>query len=214
MRPGLGYLERLRILEKREEAWAMLNFRRSVQVSAPLDPSSGAFGFTGGAFLFGKRSSCADRATVGYSYVSLPSPSDAQDQKLEWKGLSLGTRLLDVELAVHEHDLIAALTACVFSFLVLFVASLTFQRSKEDADHLDMNMTLEIRLLSFSTGQPHPLAERPIIFIKESPLLDHCNVLIDIVGEFLALLITLPSARSESEDMFFLDDGKMVRFIV
>jgi len=66
-------------------------------------------------------------------------------------------------------------------------------------------MTLEIRLLRFSTGQPHPLAERPIIFITtKSLLLGHCNVLIEIVGDILALLITFPWARNEQEDMFFL----------
>ena len=66
-------------------------------------------------------------------------------------------------------------------------------------------MTLEIRLLRFSTGRPHPLAEQPIIFITtKSLLLGHCNVLIEIVGDFLALLITFPWARSEQEDMFFL----------
>ena len=66
-------------------------------------------------------------------------------------------------------------------------------------------MTLEIRLLSFSIGQPHPLAEQPIIFITtKSLLLGHCEVLIEIVGDFLALLITFPWARNELEDMFFL----------
>jgi hypothetical protein len=66
-------------------------------------------------------------------------------------------------------------------------------------------MTLEIRLLSFSTGQSHPLAEQPNIYITtKSLLLGHCNVLIEIVGDFLALLITFPWARNENEDMFFL----------
>ena len=66
-------------------------------------------------------------------------------------------------------------------------------------------MTLEIRLLSFSTGQPHPLAEQPIIFITTKSLrLGHCNVLIEIVGDFLVLLITFPWARNKFEDMFFL----------
>ena len=57
-----------------------------------------------------------------------------------------------------------------------------------------------MRLLSFSTGQRHPLAERPIIFIMSMSLvLGRCNVLIEVVGEFLALLITLPD-----EVKFFL----------
>ena len=64
---------------------------------------------------------------------------------------------------------------------------------------------MELRLLSFSTGQPHPLAEQPIIFITtKSLLLGHCNVLIEIAGDFLALLITFPWVRNENEDMFFL----------
>jgi hypothetical protein len=107
MRPGLGYLERLRILEKREEAWATLDFRRSVQVSVPFNPSS-TYDFTGGAFLLGTRPSADDEFTVGYSYVSLPSLSE--DKKVEWKGFNLGIPILDVGLAVYEHDLIAAVT--------------------------------------------------------------------------------------------------------
>ena len=67
----------------------------------------------------------------------------------------------------------------------------------------DRHHTLEIRLLSFSTGQPHPLAEQPIIFIaSKSVILDDVNVLIEIVGEYLALLITYVLDRSV--DMFFL----------
>ena len=66
-------------------------------------------------------------------------------------------------------------------------------------------MTLEIRLSSFSTGQSHPLAEQPIIFITSKYLpFDHYNDVIEIVGDFLALLITFPQAPGEHEDMFFL----------
>ena len=121
IRPGLCYPDRLGVLEKREEAWEVLDIRRSVQVSVPFE-STGIYDFTGGAFLLGTRLySASRRPTVGYSYLSLPSLSDAQDQKLEWKGLSLGIQILDVGLAVQEHDLIAALTACAFSFPRLLV---------------------------------------------------------------------------------------------
>jgi hypothetical protein len=115
LRPGLCYSDRLRILERREEAWAMLDFRKPVQVCVPFD-STGIYDFTGGAFLLGTRLyNASRRPTVGYSYVSLPSLSEEQDQRLQWVGLNLGIQILDVGLAVHEHDLIAALTACVFS---------------------------------------------------------------------------------------------------
>ena len=72
MRPGLGYLERFRILEKREEAWATLNIRRSVQISVPFE-STGLYDFNGGAFLLGRRLDWArHEPTVWCSYVSLP----------------------------------------------------------------------------------------------------------------------------------------------
>jgi len=126
MLPGLGYFERLRILEEREEAWATLNFRRSVQVSVPFDPTD-TYDFTGGAFLLGTRASLEnDQPTFGHSYVSLPSLSE--DRKVEWKGFNLGISILDVGLAVHEHDLIAAVTACVF-LAFLFIRSLTSEKA-------------------------------------------------------------------------------------
>ena len=48
----------------------------------------------------------------------------------------------------------------------------------------DGTMTSEIRLLSFYSGQLHPLAEKPIIDITaKSPHLGCCNVLIKIGGD-------------------------------
>ena len=111
MSPGLPYPERLRILEKREEAWAMLNFHRSVNVPIPFNRSS-HWSFTCGALLLGTAPNCESRGpTVGHSYVTLPSLSDEQDQKFEWKGHKFDAEVIDIEFAVHEHDMIVALTA-------------------------------------------------------------------------------------------------------
>jgi len=118
MRPGLGYRERLRILEKREEAWAMLDFRRSEQVSVPFDATN-LYDLTGGAFLQGTMLDCTSKRPTGYTFVSLPSLLDPQDQKSEWKSISLETQILDVGLAVHEHDLIAILTGYAFPALLI-----------------------------------------------------------------------------------------------
>jgi len=130
LRPGLCYPDRLRILERREKAWEMLDFRKPVQVCVPFD-STGIYDFTGGAFLLGTRLySASRRPTIGYSYVSLPSFSEEEDPKeVEWMGLNLGIQILDVGLAVQEHDLIAALTACVFP-LFLSSPSLDFREGK------------------------------------------------------------------------------------
>ena len=111
MNPGLHHPERLLILENREEAWAMLDFHRSVNIPIPFNPT-GHWSFTGGALLLG---TALDHRlpTVGHYYITLPSLSDARDQKLDWEGYSLETEILEIleaDLAVHEHDLIAALT--------------------------------------------------------------------------------------------------------
>ena len=121
MSPGLSYPERLRILKHREEAWEVLDFRRFFQASVPVESTtSSVFDFTGGAFFLGKKHPSTDReTTMGYSYITLPSLSNSQDQKLEWKEFGLEVDMLDFGLAVHEHDLIAVLTACVVSYSFL-----------------------------------------------------------------------------------------------
>jgi len=125
MCPGLSYLDRLRVLENREAAWATLDFRRSVQVPVPIN-STRIYDTTGGTLLLGKTldlESHRNLGTVGYSYVTLPSLSDAQGENLEWKWCNLEAKILDIGLAVHEHDLIAALTVWVFPFLLVYIKS-------------------------------------------------------------------------------------------
>ena len=109
--PGLSYPERLRMLEKWEEAWAMLNFHRSINIPIPLNRSVD-WCLTGGALLLGTALDYeSSELTVGHSYVTLPSLSDAQDQKFEWKRHSFEAEVLGIELAMHGHDMIAVLIA-------------------------------------------------------------------------------------------------------
>ena len=113
LRPGLCYSDCLRILERRDKAWAMLDFSNSSRIHVPFD-STGMYELTGGTLLLGTRMCAGDHQTsAGYSYVSLPSLSVEQDQKLQWIERDVGIHVLDVGLAVHEHDLIAALVVCV-----------------------------------------------------------------------------------------------------
>ena len=71
--------------------------------------------------------------------------------------------------------------------------------------HSDTITILQLRLLSFSTGQPHPHAEQPVIFIATTSLpLGDPDVLIDVVGDFVLLFVTFLEEWNENEDMFFL----------
>jgi hypothetical protein len=163
MYPGLSYPERLRILESREEAWAKLDFRGSIQVSLSFEPT-GIYDFTDGVLILGMGPSNADhQLTVGYSYISLPSLSDSQDKTLEWRRCNLETDILDFGLAAHEHDLIAVLTMCVFPSL-LFTLTRGF-----DLIEAKLACVIHLRRLSwkyiylaFQLVRPIPLQRNPI----------------------------------------------------
>jgi hypothetical protein len=133
MRPGLGYLERLRILKDWDEAWATLDFRRSVQISTPFKPTS-IYDFTGGALLLGTGTTLDPESpdTVGYAYITLPSLFDMQGEKLEWRRCSIETKILELGLAIPEHDLIAVLMVCVFPVLLACI-DLDFEKQRRCA---------------------------------------------------------------------------------
>jgi hypothetical protein len=64
---------------------------------------------------------------------------------------------------------------------------------------------LQLQLLSFSTGRPHPLAEQPVIFIATKSLpLGNPTVLIEVVGDFVILMVAFLEEWNENENMFFL----------
>jgi len=115
MSSGISYPERLRLLEEREDAWKMLDFRKSVHASVPF-ASTGFYDFTGGAFFLSTRLDRTSGPTsMGYSYLTLPSLPNAQHYKLEWKEFHFETEMLDFAPAVREHDLIVVLTVYVVS---------------------------------------------------------------------------------------------------
>ena len=116
MSPGISYPERLRLLEEREDAWGMLDFHTSVQqISVPFS-STGFYDLAGGAFFLSTRlDSASGPVSMGCSSLNLPSLSNAQHHKLEWKEFNFETEMLNFAPAVREHDLIAVLMVYVVS---------------------------------------------------------------------------------------------------
>lgn len=52
-------------------------------------------------------------------------------------------------------------------------------------------MVTELVLMDISTGQHHASAAQPVIFLTETPPAQgHCSVMLEIVGDNLALLLT------------------------
>jgi len=148
MSPGISYPERLHLLEEREDAWKMLDFRKSVQASVPF-ASTGFHDLTGGAFFLSTRLDRASGPTsMGCSYLTLPSLSNAQHHKLEWKEFNFETEMLNFAPAAREHDLIAVLTVCVVA-CSYSSPSLTLEKEGGHASSFGHNHDFAITAIEF-----------------------------------------------------------------
>jgi hypothetical protein len=101
----LAVAERLNLLNTREKAWLdfHIDFRKTITVD---HTSSGIYDLTGGVYLLGNQ----NRREL--HYLTLPTKlSDATT----WTGIDVDRNLIDMALAIYEHDLIAIVTTFVRS---------------------------------------------------------------------------------------------------
>jgi hypothetical protein len=110
---SLSIAERLRRLKAREEAWNTLdpNFQRTIPVH---HRTPGVYDLTGGILVLGE----IDQArfpTQSLMHVVLPSfeNNGTHGMSSDWSRFNLKSLVVDVCMAVEEHDLIAVLTRCV-----------------------------------------------------------------------------------------------------
>lgn len=113
--------DRLRLLKTQEQAWINLNFAKTVKIETKPKPSS-IYDLTGGIFLLGETTESGPDTTEALNLTHLPSKDDDFNEKERdearsylpnpWWTIDLKTncKLVDVGLAVHEHDLIAVVT--------------------------------------------------------------------------------------------------------
>ena len=107
--------ERLRILRTKEEAWRNLDLSERTVIPLNHHPS-GIYDLTGGVLLLGERQ--ANQSAVGTDNVhtvKLQSAFDRHDDNKPssdplWQKIDVGRQVIDVGLAIQEHDLIAIVT--------------------------------------------------------------------------------------------------------
>jgi hypothetical protein len=64
----------------------------------------------------------------------------------------------------------------------------------------------ELILLNISSGAYHTSAVQPVIYVTDAdPDLGHCSVMLEVVGDYLALLLTY---ETEQDGMFYLYDWR------
>lgn len=114
--------DRLHLLKAREAAWRSLAFSRVTTIPVFHLPSS-IYGLTSGVFLLGETSASRGTALLKHTdalqIARLPSFQDSGTSKSPpvWSKIALDASVIDIGLAVQEHDLIAVVTyQCVPSF--------------------------------------------------------------------------------------------------
>ncbi|KIL62129.1 hypothetical protein M378DRAFT_166112 [Amanita muscaria Koide BX008] len=166
----LSFPERFEALRKREDAWRKLNpvFETTIK---PIDLPSPLYELTAGNYFL------SDENQKDLSYCRLPSsPQDSPQwvsipchgPEQSWSG-----SIVDMGMAIYEHDLV-----------VNIIAS---EVGNQAAETGMQRHSLDLVLLKFSTGEYHPLADRPIIHVQRSSAEPYANI--RIVGDNLALVV-------------------------
>lgn len=106
--------ERLRILRQKEESWRTIDLSDRRVLSLQHNPS-GIYDLTGGVLLLGERRNAGMHTgtdsvhTVHLHSAFRNAAGDARPLPL-WRTIDLGQQVIDVGLAIQEHDLIAIVT--------------------------------------------------------------------------------------------------------
>ena len=69
---------------------------------------------------------------------------------------------------------------------------------------------IELVLLNISTGQHHVMTTQPVIHVAEVTVQEHCSVMLEIVGDHLALLLIYDyeDEIGSHNDTFYLYDWR------
>ncbi|KAI5891449.1 uncharacterized protein SCHCODRAFT_02544774 [Schizophyllum commune H4-8] len=163
-------------VEAAGSAWRDLKSVCTLRRSVPPD-TAGLYELSGGYIFFGK-----GEQRRGIYFMPLPTP---QDPDPEWSLLNIGEYIIDFALSLYEHSLLVAVTS----------RPDTSASSSSGAGR--SGDLLEIRLLEFPSGRPHPLAQQNPIPLLKTPRRNRPPLLgIEIVGDTMVIAAHYPRVRT------------------
>ncbi|KAJ7191284.1 hypothetical protein GGX14DRAFT_601033 [Mycena pura] len=178
--------DRLKELRRREEDW--LDFSPRARHTITLDfRTTGLYDLAADIYMVGDTPDPATSLCTAIKYVyTSPGPDTAQ-----WHCINAGRPIVDFGTALEEHDLIAIVTYAPV------------------AAHSQV-YSVDVQLLRFSTGSPHPLATRPNLHIHVvSADCGSPGVSLAIVGRTLAIAFIYWGAASRDLDTLHLYDWQL-----
>ncbi|KAJ7056765.1 hypothetical protein C8F01DRAFT_1154846 [Mycena amicta] len=176
--------ERFDALKHREHRWS--SFAPLSRHTILLDfPTAGIYDLTGDYFLVGDVPHPVSQMCTAIRYTAT-----SQADPPEWHRIDVGKSIIDFGMCVEENDLIAVVTC-------------------EQARHNLLQMTMNVQLLSFSTGGPHPLAAKPELHLHTVPITHgRPGASIEVVGRTLAISFLYWSEQNRGGDELYLLDWK------
>ncbi|KAJ3787498.1 hypothetical protein GGU11DRAFT_716906 [Lentinula aff. detonsa] len=163
----LSYSEKLAMLQQREEAWS--NCKPSFHRVVPLNFTPGSvYDFSSSVYLLG------DHTRLRLHHLHLPHHAGQAPQWYLFPSDD-NRHIVDFGLNLHEHDLIALVTA----------------ELRVSSSSTSSMLSIDLSLRQFSTGQYHPSAKVPSIHVMVSELRwGSPSINLEIVGKYLALVTT------------------------
>ncbi|KAI0700052.1 hypothetical protein C8T65DRAFT_658541 [Cerioporus squamosus] len=192
--------DKMKLLKQQEAAWLRLDFDKPATVRIPFVPTS-IYDLTDGILLLGESTSGGQSPALGADSVrwttlsKLYGPGSTTTAQDCWEKIELGIHIVDVGLAVKEHDLIVVAT------------------DRETEDH---QTVFELRLIQLSTGLSHPLASQPTLPLTIIPSPPHevtslCSICIEIVGDHLCVMFHYPAGSATPPAMLEVYNWKFGR---
>ncbi|KAJ7448780.1 hypothetical protein FB451DRAFT_1375279 [Mycena latifolia] len=177
--------DRLDDLRRREANW--LNFTPRSRHSVPIDfATSGVYDLGSDIYLVGDTPDQTTGLSTAIKYIHTSPGSEVP----EWHRVDAGKPFIDFGTAMEEHDLIAMVTYTPRTGNPLVVS-------------------VEVLLLKFSTGQPHPLAARAALHVHDVQAdLGPPGISIEIAGENLAISLVYWSDGEREMDALHLYNWK------
>ncbi|KAJ7735540.1 hypothetical protein DFH07DRAFT_1065029 [Mycena maculata] len=178
-----------RLRELRDRDANWLNFTPTSRRTVTLDfRTTGIYDLANDFYLVGDTPDPITMLCTGIKYIRTARGS-------EWRRIDAGKPIVDFGLALEEHDLIAIVTY----------------------DNAQMR-SLDIMLLKFSTGEPHPRAAKPTLHVQDVEIhRGRPGISIEIVGENIAFSVLYWADEQRDRDTFHLFNwksgaGKMTPF--
>ncbi|KAJ6535754.1 hypothetical protein B0H19DRAFT_1271476 [Mycena capillaripes] len=179
---NLGISDRLACLRRREASWLTFAPRSRHTISTDFQ-TTGLYDLTSEIYFVGDTADPNTSLCTSLKYVYTSPGTEAS----QWHTINAGKPIVDFGTALEEHDLIAMVTY-------------TLNGAKASIDVL---------LLNFSTGAPHPLAAQPTLHIHDVELnRGRPGVSLEIVGQNLALSLMYWNDESRDMDGLYLYNWK------